>query len=123
MLASVVRLLRIASIVICLIVGVSFLIFAVDQTRSASGRQQEKLTTGPASASTSVAQAPSAPVNHENSVHRTIDDVADALTSPFAGAVSGSSSEWVIRGVKLLLALAVYGFGLGYVARVLRVRV
>jgi hypothetical protein len=122
-LASVVRLLRIASIVICLIVGVSFLVFVVDQTKSASGHQQEQLTNGPAGASTSAASAPSAPVNHENSVHRTIDDAANTLTSPFAGAVSGSSSEWVIRGVKLLLALAVYGFGLGYVARALRVRV
>ncbi len=56
-------------------------------------------------------------------MHRTIDEASEELTSPFAGLVSGSSSEWVIRGVKLLLALAVYGFGLSYLARVLRVRV
>jgi hypothetical protein len=37
--------------------------------------------------------------------------------------VSGSSSEWLIHGVKLLIALAVYGFGLSYVARAISIRV
>jgi hypothetical protein len=36
--------------------------------------------------------------------------------------VVSSSSEWTTRSVKLLLALLVYGFGLGYLARVVRVR-
>ena len=35
---------------------------------------------------------------------------------------TGSNSQWAIRGVRLLLALLVYGFGLGYLARVIRVR-
>ena len=56
-------------------------------------------------------------------MHSRLDEASEQLTSPFAGLVSGSSSEWVIRGVKLLLAFAVYGFGLSYLARVLRVRV
>ena len=56
-------------------------------------------------------------------MHKKIDEASDYFTSPFAGIVSGSSSEWVVRGVKLLLALLVYGFGLGYLARVIRVRV
>ena len=45
------------------------------------------------------------------------------LTSPFSGIVSASSSEWADHGVRLLLALLVYGFGLGFLARALRVRV
>jgi hypothetical protein len=37
--------------------------------------------------------------------------------------LSGSSSEWATRATKLLLALLVYGFGLGFLARLLAVRV
>ncbi len=103
---------------ICLIVVASFVIFAVDQTGSASKTQQEAIS-GP------VAKAPAggSASSHEGSVHRAIDDAANGLTSPFSGVTSGSSSEWAIRGTKLLLALIVYGFGLGYLARTLRVRV
>jgi hypothetical protein len=36
--------------------------------------------------------------------------------------VASSSSQWLIRSTKLLLALLVYGFGLGYLARVIRMR-
>jgi hypothetical protein len=32
------------------------------------------------------------------------------------------SSEWSKRGVLLLLTLVIYGFGLGFIARVMRVR-
>ena len=53
--------------------------------------------------------------------HRIADDAANTLTSPFAGITSDTSSEWTIHTVKLLLALAIYGFGLGFLARVLRV--
>ncbi len=99
---------------ICLIVIASFVIFAVDQTGSASKTQQEAV-------SGNVAAAPAS--GHEGSVHKAIDDAANGLTSPFSAITSGSSSEWATRGTKLLLALIVYGFGLGYLARTLRVRV
>lgn len=118
MLSPIVRFIRLASFVICAIVVVSFAIFAIDQTKTASAHQAAKVT-GTASESTG---APT-PTAHQNVVHRTIDEASEKLTSPFAGVVSGSSSEWAIRGVKLLLALVVYGFGLGFLARVLRVRV
>jgi len=117
-LPSIVRILRLASFVICSIVIVSFVIFAADQGKSASDHQTQQISGGPsATASTSRSTA------HENVFHRTIDEASERLTSPFAGVVSGTASEWAVRGVKLLLALAVYGFGLGYLARVLRVRV
>jgi hypothetical protein len=112
----IVRLLRLASFVICLIVIASFVIFAAQQTKSAS-KQQTEAVSGKSSAS------PPKTVTHESSLHKDIDEASTELTSPFAGIVSGSSSEWLIRGVKLLLALVVYGFGLSYLARVLRVRV
>jgi hypothetical protein len=113
----IVRLLRIASIVICLIVIGSFIVFAVQQTGSASGHQREALGERPkaGSASSSSAGSPSG-------VHRALDDAAAAFTSPFSGIVSASKSEWGDRAVKLLLALLVYGFGLSFIARTLRVR-
>jgi hypothetical protein len=115
----IVRLLRLASFVICLIVLASFVIFATGQTKAASKHQTEAVT-GTVNSSPSSSKETTA---HESSLHKDIDEASEELTSPFAGVVSGSSSEWVIRGVKLLLALAVYGFGLSYLARVLRVRV
>lgn len=105
---------RLASIVICLIVIASFAIFVVNQTSSASTHQQEAVSGRVATRKGSS--------THESSVHKAIDDASDELTSPFSGITSGSSSQWAIRGVNLLLALIVYGFGLGFLARVLRVR-
>ena len=111
---------------ICLIVIASFAIFAIEQTNTASKHQVEEVSGGPAvtsSASHGASGSGGASATHESGVHKAIDEASQQLTSPFAGLVSGSSSEWLIRGVKLLLALVVYGFGLGYLARVLRVRV
>jgi hypothetical protein len=125
--STIVKLLRFASIVACVIVTASFAIFVVGQTKSASKHQVEAVSNGP-SVTTSTSPGASgsagkASSSHESTLHKAIDEAAQELTSPFAGIVSGSSSEWVIRSVKLLLALAVYGFGLGYLARALRVRV
>jgi hypothetical protein len=114
--SPIVKLLRFASIVICMIVIASFAIFVYGQTKTASKHQVEEVSGGP---TVTTSTGPT----HESAIHEAIDEASQQLTSPFAGVVSGSSSEWVIRGVKLLLALAVYGFGLGYLARVLRVRV
>jgi hypothetical protein len=113
----IVRLLRLASLVICAIVIASFAIFAINQTKNASARQTAAITEPGRTVGGSSGNSA-----HESSVHKDIDEAAEQLTSPFAGVVSGSSSEWLIRGVKLLLALAVYGFGLSFLARVLRVR-
>jgi hypothetical protein len=126
--SSVVRLLRFASIGICLIVLASFVTFAVERTKSASGRQQEAITGTPVTATANASTArppaavPSSSSSNEGAVHRTIDETAESLTSPFSSLASGSDSEWASRGVKLLAALLVYGFGLGYLARTLHVR-
>jgi len=107
---------RLASFVICLIVIASFAIFVVDQSKTASAHQTREIVSGPSVSSPKAGERP-------GGVHKAIDEASEQLTSPFAGIVWSTSSEWVIRGVKLLLALAVYGFGLSYLARVLRVRV
>lgn len=121
MIFSIVKLLRFASLVICAIVIASFAIFVLNQTSTASKHQSEEVSNGPALASTEGPAKGSR--SHESAVHEAIDEASTQLTSPFAGVVSGSSSEWLVRGVKLLLALIVYGLGFGYLARVLHVRV
>jgi hypothetical protein len=120
-LSLIASLLRLASVVICLIVIASFVIFAVNQTSSASTHQQEALTVGTATPAAPASPKTSSP--HKSTLHKAIDDASNELTSPFSGITSGSSSQWAIHGVNLLIALIVYGFGLGFLARVIRVRV
>lgn len=105
--------LRWASRVVCLIVIVSFAFFAVGQTSTASTHQQNELN------GTATTTQPA----HKSAVHRAIDEASGKLTSPFSGITAGSSSQWLVRGVGTLAALLVYGVGLGYMARVLRIRV
>jgi hypothetical protein len=113
---AIFRVLRLASIAICLIVIASFAVFAIDQTKEGSAHQQQEL------GSTPVTTGATTGVGHEGSVHKVLTEASNKLTSPFTGIVS-SSSEWASRGIKLVFALLVYGFGLGYIARVVRVRV
>ena len=122
MVASIVRLLRLASIAICLIVIASFVLFAINETKSASGRQQESLANGGPATTTTGSQSSSSAPKHESAVHKAIDEASSKLTSPFSDVLS-SSSEWAKRSATLLLALLIYGFGLGFLARFLRVRV
>jgi hypothetical protein len=112
--------LRLASVVLCLIVIASFALFAIDQTGNASAHQQEVLsnpTTAPGGQPTRRAPA------KEGGARKTIDEAADAITSPFSSATDATSSQWLIHAINLLLTLLVYGFGLAFLARVIRVRV
>jgi hypothetical protein len=117
------RTLHLASVFICLVVIASFTVFAVNQTSSASAHQQEVLNNEVAkpSATVSGASARSSP-SHESAVHEAIDEASKVFTSPFDGITAGWSSEWLVRSANLGLALLVYGFGLGYLARLIRVR-
>jgi hypothetical protein len=118
------RLLRLGSLLVCLIVVASFAVFAVDQTKGASTHQQE-VASGSAPATNTAAGAPGSAgtsASHESGLHEAIDEASNKVTSPFSGITSGSSSQWVIRGANLALTLVVYGFGLGYLSRVLRIR-
>jgi hypothetical protein len=116
---SLTRLARLASLVICVIVFVSFLIFVANQTKTASAHQQEVVN------GTVVAGAPSPakPAPPPSAIHKAIDEAANTFTSPFSGLTAGSSSQWVIHGGDFVLTLLVYGFGIGFLARVIRVRV
>ena len=122
--SSLANVMRLASVLICLVVVVSFTLFAVNQTSRASTHQQQELNEGgtvPAGQSGSTAGATSKH-SHESSLRKFVDEVSNALTSPFSGVTAGTSSQWLIHGVNLLLVLVVYGFGLGFLARLIRVR-
>jgi hypothetical protein len=111
------RILRLASIAICLIAIASFVTFAVDQAGKGSSHQQaevnEAAPTGAVTASTSSSGS------KESGLHEAIDKAFSTLSSPFSGLTSGSSSQWTIQIVDTLLVLLVYGFGLGLLARLL----
>jgi hypothetical protein len=115
-------LIGLGSIVTCTIVIASFALFAVNQTSQASNKQTRTLN-GEVSteAGGPGTQAPSKP--HKSGVRKAVDDASEWLTSPFENLTSGSQSEWAIHGIDLGLALVVYGFGVGFLARTLRVRV
>jgi hypothetical protein len=113
--SSLAGLLRLAAWVICLSVLASFGVFAVNQTTTASTHQQNVLNNGP--------ESPRPSSSQKSGLHKALDEAADTFTSPFAGVVSGSDSQWAILAVKTVLARLVYGFGRGFLARVLRVRV
>jgi hypothetical protein len=129
MFAPLAKLMRLAALSISLVTIASFALFAVNETESASAHQQRVLNgevpvseaSPEAGRSTPASRAPAA-TKKSHGVRGVIDDVSEALTSPFSGATSGSSSEWVKRAANLGLALLVYGFGLGYAARFMRVR-
>jgi hypothetical protein len=110
---TVIRLVRIASLAVCLIVVAWFIVFAADRTRTASNHQQEVL------ASTAGAGSSSA---HPSGVRHDLEEAGATLTAPFGGLVSASKSEWADHGIRLLAAMLVYGFGIGYLVRVIRVR-
>ena len=115
MYAALARTLRIGSLIVCLIVVASFSMFAFDQVNGASEHQQTEIATGSYT-------PPAPPPPHHGGVRAFIDRLNHGVTSIFAGLTAGSHSEWVVHGVQTLLALLVFGFGLGYIARFVRVR-
>lgn len=108
------RTLRLASIAICAIAVLYFATFALDQTSSASSRQQAEVNGAePASGSGS------AKSEKKSGLKGTLDEAFGKLASPFSGVVS-STSAWTLHIVDTLLVLLVYGFGLGFLARLLK---
>jgi hypothetical protein len=107
-------LLRLAGRLACVIVFAWFAVFAVHQTSVASAHQ---------AAEVSNKSATGAPEGHPGTIHRLIDEAGEGLTSPFSAVTSGMSSQWEIHIVDLLLALLLYGLLLGYIARMISVRV
>ena len=98
------------ALICCFLVAASFSLFALDQLAGASKHQQNEITS-----SAAVAPIPQE-AKHHGQPRQFIDDASQTLTSPFSSIVQ-SNSQWVTRGVPAIIALLVYGVGLGYLAR------
>jgi hypothetical protein len=89
----------------------SFVMFARDQI-SGAAKQQANAVSSPPPGQAAVPSKPKA----QGQPGRFIDGAAADLTSPFRSIVQ-SGSAWVQHGIPTLIALLVYGVGLGYLAR------
>jgi hypothetical protein len=116
--------LRFLSIACSLVALLSLCAFASDQARSGSEASRAGIASKdyvatadpsgyakPTPAQEQVREAAHGPVRE------LLDDADDIVVAPFASLSDGSDSDWVRRGVPALLALVVYGFGLGFLSR------
>jgi hypothetical protein len=109
------RALRLLSVACCALVVISFVMFAEGRLSSASRHQQAELAPGATSA-----PAASPSTHQRGQPGRFIDGAANELTAPFRTIVE-SANQWVQHGLETVFALAVYGVGLGFLARYSRV--
>jgi hypothetical protein len=111
-------LLRLAAIAAAGFVALSFLLFAVDQSKQGSATQVNALEGSGAQVTSDAAiDEPSPPSRIERvreerhtGIREAIDDVDDVLVAPFTGLIE-SSNVWVERMVPATLALLLYGLG------------
>jgi hypothetical protein len=112
--------LRWVAILASLVILLSFAFFVADEAKHGSQTQQNQL---------SGTQSPNPTPANERARQRAhgkfreaVDDLDDDLLSPFTGIVSKHANKWVARGVPTLLALLIWGFGLGFLSRFMRAR-
>jgi hypothetical protein len=101
------------SLVCCVLVFGSFVMFATDQLAGASRQQAQLVAAGP------TGPKPTASPARPAQPRRFIDGAAHTLTAPFSSVVA-SRSPWVTHGIPAALALLVYGWGLSSLARFAR---
>ena len=111
--------LRYLAIFTSAVVVLSFGLFAIDETREASATTRVEIADSGSPDRDTDAQATADAVAHRkhSEIRRAIDDVNEQITSPFAGLVNADQSRWVQKTVPALLALLVFGVGLGFLAR------
>jgi hypothetical protein len=110
---------RFLAIAISAVVVLGFAAFAIDEADKGSKTQQAKLDRelGTTPVAPTARQEAAREADH-GAVREAIDDANDVLLKPFADLVD-SDSAWVNHGVPALLALLIYGFGLGLLANML----
>jgi hypothetical protein len=117
-------LIRLVAIVTSGFVLVGFAFFAADELDRGSKTQQQALGDelgGSAPEVIPVAPAPADEAAREaanGDLREIVDDAGDVLLGPFTNLVD-SKDVWVARGVPTILALLLYGFGLGFLANML----
>ena len=115
-------LIRFVAIAISGIVLLGFALFAVNEMDKGSQAQQDKLERELGHAPNDLV-APNGREEafreaHQGKFHEAVDDANDVMLRPFVDLVD-SDSAWVNHGVPALLALLIYGFGLGTLANML----
>jgi hypothetical protein len=111
------RPIRIAAILASLFLALGWGLFALDQARGASHASVAGIQGDPTTFSDPSPDQEHAREKLHTKPREVIDDVNDVLLAPFAGITDSSKSKWVRRSVPALIALLVYGFGGGYLAR------
>jgi hypothetical protein len=117
-------LIRLVAIVMSAFVLVGFAFFAVDELDRGSKTQQQALDNELKGASEEVppvartSEDEAAREAAHSDAREVIDDVNDVLLGPFVDLID-SDNAWVARGVPTLLALLLYGIGLGFLANML----
>jgi hypothetical protein len=114
-------LIRFVAIAVSGIVVLGFVLFAIDEMDKGSTTQQQKLERALGSSDNPIAPSPREEAireRHQGGFREAVDDVNDVLLAPFVGVI-GSDDVWVRHGVPALLALLLYGFGLGLLANML----
>jgi hypothetical protein len=115
---------RLAAIVMSGFVLFGFAFFAADELDRGSKTQQQALANeleGDSADPAPIARTPSDEAVREaanDDLREIVDDVNDVLLGPFVDLVD-SDDAWVARGVPTLLALLLYGVGLGFLANML----
>jgi hypothetical protein len=115
---------RLVAILTSGIVLLGFAFFATDELGRGSQNQQAKLdkeVTGALSDPAPIAPTPDQEVARERAngtFREMVDDANDVLLGPFTGLVD-SHDRWVTHGVPAMLALLLYGLGLGMLANML----
>ena len=114
-------LIRFVAIAISVVVVLGFAMFAIDETDKGSKAQQAKLERELGTTHDPIAPSADQEAARERThgtVRETIDDANDVLLRPFVDLVD-SKSAWVNHGIPALLALLIYGLGLGLLANLL----
>jgi hypothetical protein len=101
------RILVLCSLICSALVFASFVFFAVDQMSGASQQQ---------AAETAGTPIPHGAKRVKHQPRKFIDSAAHALTSPF-NSLLHTGSQWADQLFLLICGLALYGLGLGYLAR------
>ncbi len=116
---------RLAAITTSVLVLLGFAFFAVDEMDRSSKTQQTAVSegTGTSAATEVMAIAPApkeenAREKHNSTVREAVDDANDLLLAPFVDLID-SDDAWVNHGVPALLAVLLYGVGLGFLANLL----
>jgi hypothetical protein len=115
---------RLLAIIASGIVLLGFAFFTTDELGRESQNQQNLINrevTGSTVDPTPIAPTPDQEAARERAngtFRELVDDANDVLLDPFTGIVD-STDRWVTHGVPALLALLLYGLGLGMLANML----